>query len=119
MFETVRIPLLAPRVSVAYNDAEGVGGATFARRGPGFSGNRAWEIVARCQVRRDGPPAARSQGSSPGQGEPLHNLHAVIRADAICRSFGSQDPAGEADHNLHVGILPRFERFTREATSSA
>ncbi len=86
----------------------------------GLSRNlRAWEMVsALLTVRDELPHGARVTGAVfMGQGEPLHNYDAVIRAAQIL-----SDPCGgriraEAISISTVGLLPAIRRYTAEGHS--
>ena len=119
LFETVRIPLLAPRFSVCVSSQAGCGLAcAFCETGRlGFLRNlEPWEIVDQVlQVKRDAPPDRPITGVVfQGQGEPLQNYDAVIRAAAILRDPSGLKIRGEAITISTVGLLPAIERFTRE-----
>jgi 23S rRNA (adenine2503-C2)-methyltransferase len=119
VFETVRIPLLAPRFSVCVSSQAGCGLAcTFCETGRlGLVRNlEPWEIVEQVlAVKRDAPPERPVTGVVfQGQGEPLQNYDAVIRAAAIMRDPSGLKIRGEAITISTVGLLPAIERYTRE-----
>ena len=85
LFETVRIPLHRPRFSVCVSSQAGCGlGCVFCETGRlGFTRNlEPWEIVEQVlAVKRDAPSDRPVTGCVfQGQGEPLQNYDAVIRA---------------------------------------
>ena len=119
VFETVRIPLLAPKFSVCVSSQAGCGlGCSFCETGRlGFARNlEPWEIVEQVlAVKGD------AQGARPvtgvvfqGQGEPLQNYDAVIRAATIMRDPSGLRIRGEAITISTVGLLPAIERYTDE-----
>ena len=118
-FESVRIPLLKPRYSVCVSSQAGCGlGCTFCETGRlGFVRNlEPWEIVEQVlAVKRDGPADRPITGVVfQGQGEPLQNYDAVIRAATILRDPSGLKIRGEAITISTVGLLPAIERYTRE-----
>jgi 23S rRNA (adenine2503-C2)-methyltransferase len=119
VFETVRIPLLAPRFSVCVSSQAGCGlGCTFCETGRlGLTRNlEPWEIVDQVlAVKRDAPPDRPVTGVVfQGQGEPLQNYDAVIRAASIMRDPSGLKIRGEAITISTVGLLPAIERYTSE-----
>jgi len=119
MFESVRIPLLLPRFSVCVSSQAGCGlGCTFCETGRlGFTRNlEPWEIVEQVlAVKRDAPPGRPVTGVVfQGQGEPLQNYDAVMRAAAILRDPSGLKIRGEAITISTVGLLPAILRYTRE-----
>jgi 23S rRNA (adenine2503-C2)-methyltransferase len=119
VFETVRIPLLAPRYSVCVSSQAGCGlGCAFCETGRlGFARNlEPWEIVEQVlAVKRDAPPDRPVTGCVfQGQGEPLQNYDAVIRAASIMRDPSGLKIRGEAITISTVGLLPAIERYTSE-----
>jgi len=119
LLETVRIPLLAPRFSVCVSSQAGCGlGCTFCETGRlGFTRNlEPWEIVDQVlAVKRDAPAERPITGVVfQGQGEPLQNYDAVIRAATILRDPSGLKIRGEAITISTVGLLPAIERYTRE-----
>lgn len=118
MFETVRIPLLKPRWSVCVSSQSGCGlGCSFCATGRlGLHRNlEPWEIVEQVlTVRRDAPERPVSGVVFQGQGEPLQNYDAVLRAAAILRDPNGLRIRGEAITISTVGLLPAIERFTDE-----
>jgi len=118
-FETVRIPLLAPRFSVCVSSQAGCGlGCTFCETGRlGFKRNlEPWEIVEQVlAVKRDESSLRPITGVVfQGQGEPLQNYDAVIRAAAIFRDPSGLKIRGESITISTVGLLPAIERYTDE-----
>ena len=119
LFETVRIPLLAPRFSVCVSSQAGCGlGCAFCETGRlGFNRNlEPWEIVEQVlAVKRDALFDRPVTGVVfQGQGEPLQNYDAVIRAALILRDPSGLKIRGEAITISTVGPLPAIERFTSE-----
>jgi 23S rRNA (adenine2503-C2)-methyltransferase len=119
LFETVRIPLLAPRFSVCVSSQAGCGlGCAFCETGRlGFGRNlEPWEIVEQVlAVKRDAPAARPITGVVfQGQGEPFQNYDAVIRAATILRDPSGLKIRGEAITISTVGMLPAIERYTDE-----
>jgi 23S rRNA (adenine2503-C2)-methyltransferase len=119
VFETVRIPLLRPRFSVCVSSQAGCGLAcAFCETGRlGMTRNlEPWEIVEQVlAVRRDTQAARPVTGVVfQGQGEPLQNYDAVIRAVAILRDPSGCRIRGESITISTVGLLPAIERFTEE-----
>jgi len=119
VFETVRIPLLAPRFSVCVSSQAGCGlGCTFCETGRlGLVRNlEPWEIVEQVlAVKRDAPADRPVTGVVfQGQGEPFQNYDAVIRAATILRDPSGLRIRGEAITISTVGLLPAIERYTRE-----
>jgi len=119
LFETVRIPLLAPRFSVCVSSQAGCGlGCVFCETGRlGLARNlEPWEIVDQVlAVKQDAPPGRPVTGVVfQGQGEPFANYDAVIRAASIMRDPSGLKIRGEAITISTVGLLPAIERYTRE-----
>ncbi len=117
-FETVRIPLERPRFSVCVSSQAGCGlGCAFCQTGSlGLTRNlEAWEIVEQVlAVKRDAPERPVTGVVFQGQGEPLQNYDAVMRAAAILRDPNGLRIRGEAITISTVGLLPALERFTEE-----
>ena len=118
-FEAVRIPLLKPRYSVCVSSQAGCGlGCAFCETGRlGFQRNlEPWEMVEQVlEVKRDArSPRPISGVVFQGQGEPLQNYDAVIRAATILRDPSGLKIRGEAITISTVGLLPAIERYTRE-----
>jgi 23S rRNA (adenine2503-C2)-methyltransferase len=118
LFESVRIPLLAPRYSVCVSSQAGCGlGCVFCETGRlGFARNlEPWEMVEQVlAVRRESIDRPVTGVVFQGQGEPLQNYDAVIRAAEILRDPSGLKIRGEAITISTVGLLPAIERFTRE-----
>ena len=117
--ETVRIPLERPRYSVCVSSQAGCGLAcVFCETGRlGLRRHlEPWEIVDQVlAVKRDAPPQRPVTGVVfQGQGEPLQNYDAVIRAAAILRDPNGARIRGESITISTVGLLPAIERFTDE-----
>lgn len=117
--ESVRIPLHRPRFSVCVSSQAGCGlGCAFCETGRlGFVRNlEPWEIVEQVlAVKRDAPPERPITGVVfQGQGEPLQNYDAVIRAATILRDPSGLKIRGEAITISTVGLLPAIERYTDE-----
>jgi 23S rRNA (adenine2503-C2)-methyltransferase len=119
LFEAVRIPLLAPRFSVCVSSQAGCGlGCAFCETGRlGLTRNlEPWEIVEQVlAIKRDAPSGRPVTGVVfQGQGEPLQNYDAVIRAALILRDPSGLKIRGEAITISTVGLLPAIERFADE-----
>ena len=119
LVETVRIPLERPRFSVCVSSQAGCGlGCAFCETGRlGFTRHlEAWEIVDQViAVKRDAPADRPVTGVVfQGQGEPLQNYDAVLRAAAILRDPNGLRIRGEAITISTVGLLPAIERYTAE-----
>ncbi len=117
-FEAVRIPLERPRFSVCVSSQAGCAfGCRFCETGRmGFRRSlEPWEMVEQVlTVRRESPERPLTGVVFQGQGEPLHNYDAVLRAARIL-----SDPSGGrigADRITisTVGLLPQIERYTDE-----
>ena len=117
LVETVRIPLLAPRFSICVSSQAGCGlGCAFCETGRlGFGRNlEPWEIVDQVlRVKREATLPVTGVVFQ-GQGEPLQNYDAVIRAAAILRDPSGLKIRGEAITISTVGLLPAIERYTTE-----
>ena len=77
---------------------------------------KAWEMLAAWMTVRDELPAgSRVSGAVfMGQGEPLHNYDAVIRAaEVLCNPCGGRI-AGKAISISTVGLVPRIHQYARE-----
>jgi 23S rRNA (adenine2503-C2)-methyltransferase len=119
LIETVRIPLERPRFSVCVSSQAGCGlGCAFCETGRmGLSRNlEAWEIVDQVlAVKNDAPAGKPVTGVVfQGQGEPLQNYDAVVRAASILRDPNGLRIRGEAITISTVGLLPAIERFVDE-----
>lgn len=118
LVETVRIPLERPRYSVCVSSQAGCGLAcAFCETGRlGFTRHlAAWEIVEQVvAVRRDSPDRPVTGVVFQGQGEPLQNYDAVLRAAEILRDPNGLRIRGESITVSTVGLLPAIERFADE-----
>jgi 23S rRNA (adenine2503-C2)-methyltransferase len=118
VFETVRIPLEKPRWSVCVSSQAGCGlGCAFCATGRlGLARNlEAWEIVEQVlAVRRRSPERPVSGVVFQGQGEPLHNYDAVMRAAAILRDPNGLRIRGEAITISTVGLVSAIDRYADE-----
>jgi len=119
LFETVRIPLERPRFSVCVSSQAGCGlGCAFCATGrEGLTRSlEAWEIVEQVLTVKRLAPAGRPVTGVvfQGQGEPLQNYDAVMRAAAILRDPNGLRIRGEAITIATVGLLSAIERFTAE-----
>jgi 23S rRNA (adenine2503-C2)-methyltransferase len=118
-FETVRIPLLAPRFSVCVSSQAGCAlGCAFCRTGRlGLTRNlEAWEIVDQViAIRREAGADRPVTGVVfQGQGEPLQNYDAVMQAASVLRDPNGLRIRGESITISTVGLLPAMERFVDE-----
>ncbi|MBM4398402.1 MAG: radical SAM protein, partial [Deltaproteobacteria bacterium] len=116
--EAVRIPLEAPgRFSVCLSSQVGCAmRCAFCATGRlGFSRDlAAWEMVAAFCAVRDEAPGRVSGAVFMGQGEPLDNLDAVLRAARVlCDPCGGRIKA-EAVSISTVGIVPAIRRYAAE-----
>lgn len=118
LFEAVRIPLHRPRFSVCVSSQAGCAlGCAFCETGRlGLTRNlEPWEIVEQVlAVKRETSERPITGVVFQGQGEPLANYDAVIRAAAILRDPSGLRIRGEAITISTVGLLPAIERVTRE-----
>jgi 23S rRNA (adenine2503-C2)-methyltransferase len=118
VFETVRIPLQAPRWSVCVSSQVGCAMACgFCETGRlGLSRNlEAWEMVEQVlTVRREGPERPVTGVVFQGQGEPFQNYDNVMRAAAVLRHPCGARVGGDRITISTVGVLPMIERFTEE-----
>jgi 23S rRNA (adenine2503-C2)-methyltransferase len=118
LFEAVRIPLHRPRFSVCVSSQAGCGLAcAFCETGRlGLARNlEPWEIVEQVlAVKREAADRPVTGVVFQGQGEPLANYDAVIRAATILRDPSGLRIRGEAITISTVGLLPGIERLTRE-----
>ena len=117
-FETVRIPLAAPRWSACVSSQAGCAlGCAFCvtgRRGL-IRHLEPWEIVEQVlTVRRDGPERPLTGVVFQGQGEPLHAYDQVIRAAEILRHPAGGRLSGDRMTISTVGLLPQLERYVEE-----
>lgn len=116
--EAVRIPLeVEGRFTVCLSSQAGCAmGCTFCATGRlGLARSlEPWEIVAQFVAVRDEAPGVVTGAVFQGQGEPLHNYDAVIKAARILA-----DPCGgriqaKAITISTVGLVPSIMRYTRE-----
>ena len=116
--ETVRIPLERPRWSVCVSSQAGCAlGCAFCETGRlGLERNlEAWEIVEQVlTVRRESPERPVTGVVFQGQGEPLQNYDAVIRAAGILRDPCGMRIRGDRITISTVGLPPLIERYTDE-----
>ena len=116
--EAVRIPLDAPgRFTVCLSSQAGCAMAcTFCATGRlGLTRNlEPWEIVAQFVAIRDEAPGTVTGAVFQGQGEPLHNYNAVIRAAQILSHPCGGRIAAKAITISTVGLVPAIRRYTRE-----
>lgn len=118
VFEAVRIPLHAPgRYSVCLSSQAGCA-MRCAFCATGRLGLRrhldAWEMVAALKRVRDEAPGRVTGAVFQGQGEPLHNYDAVMRAARVlCDPCGAHI-AAKAITISTVGLVPQIRRYTRE-----
>ncbi len=117
-FEAVRIPLERPRFSVCVSSQAGCALAcAFCETGRlGFERNlEAWEIVEQVlTIRRESPERPVTGVVFQGQGEPLQNYDAVLRAAAVLRDPCGGRIGGDRITISTVGLLPMIERYTDE-----
>lgn len=116
--EAVRIPLHRPgRFSVCLSSQVGCAmRCGFCATGRlGLTRNlEAWEILATFVAVRDEAPGRVSGAVFQGQGEPLHNYDAVIRAAGRLRDPCGGSISGDAITISTVGLVPQIRRFTAE-----
>jgi 23S rRNA (adenine2503-C2)-methyltransferase len=116
--EAVRIPLEVPgRFTVCISSQAGCAmGCTFCATGRmGLIRNlEPWEIVAQWIAVRDEAPGVVTGALFQGQGEPLHNYAAVMRAaEILSHPCGGRIAAKNITIST-VGLVPQIVRFTRE-----
>jgi 23S rRNA (adenine2503-C2)-methyltransferase len=118
VFEAVRIPLERPRWSVCVSSQAGCGlGCAFCETGRlGLDRNlEAWEIVEQVlAVKRDSPDRPVTGVVFQGQGEPLQNYDAVLRAASVFRDPNGLRIRGESITISTVGLPPAIDRYTDE-----
>jgi len=118
LFETVRIPLERPRYSVCVSSQAGCALAcAFCETGRlGLTRNlEAWEMVEQVLVvRREARDRPVTGVVFQGQGEPLQNYDAVLRAAAILRHPAGARLGADRITISTVGLLPALERYTEE-----
>jgi len=116
--EAVRIPLEMPgRFSVCVSSQVGCAmGCRFCATGRLGFGRQlaAWEIVAQVLAVRAEVPGRVTSVVFQGQGEPLHNYDAVMRAAAILSHPCGARVSGRAITVSTVGMVPGIARMTRE-----
>ncbi|MCX4245018.1 radical SAM protein [Paraliomyxa miuraensis] len=118
VFEAVRIPLHAPgRFSVCLSSQAGCA-MRCAFCATGRLGLRrhldAWEMVATLELLRNEAPGRVTGAVFQGQGEPLHNYDAVMKAARVlCDPCGAH-VAAKAITVSTVGLVPQIRRFTAE-----
>lgn len=117
-FEAVRIPLERPRFSVCISSQVGCALAcAFCETGRlGFARNlEPWEMVEQVlTVRRESPERPVTGAVFQGQGEPLLNYDAVIRAAAIlCDPCGLRIGSDRITISTS-GLPPAIERYAEE-----
>jgi 23S rRNA (adenine2503-C2)-methyltransferase len=117
-FEAVRIPLDRPRWSACVSSQAGCALAcAFCETGRlGLARNlEPWEIVEQVlTIRREAPERPLWSVVFQGQGEPLHNYEAVMRAAAILRDPCAGWIRGDRMTISTVGLLPEMRRYTDE-----
>ncbi len=115
LFEAVRIPLHRPRWSVCVSSQAGCGmGCAFCAtaRLAQRRNLEAWEILDQVlTVRREGPERPVTSVVFQGQGEPLHNLAAVLRAAERLRCPAGLRIRGENVTISTVGLLPELREL--------
>lgn len=116
--EAVRIPLHTPgRFTVCLSSQVGCAmRCGFCATGRlGLARNlAAWEIAAAFVAVRDEAPGRVSGAVFQGQGEPMHNYDAVIRAAHRLRDPCGGSIAGDAITISTVGLVPQIRRYTAE-----
>lgn len=118
VFEAVRIPLHLPgRFSVCLSSQVGCamrcGFCATGRLGLGRH-LEAWEMVATLERVRDEAPGRVTGAVFQGQGEPLHNYDAVMRAARVMSDPCGAQVAAKAITISTVGLVPQIRRYTRE-----
>ncbi|HXH41090.1 MAG TPA: radical SAM protein [Thermoanaerobaculia bacterium] len=116
--EAVRIPLEAEgKFTICISSQAGCGmGCTFCATGRlGLIRNlEPWEIVAQWIAVRDEAPGTVTGALFQGQGEPLHNYAAVMRAaEILAHPCGGRIAAKNITIST-VGLVPQILRFARE-----
>src|SRR5512141_2288926 len=116
--EAVRIPLEVPgRFTVCLSTQAGCAmGCTFCATGRlGLIRNlEPWEIVAQFVAVRDEAPGTVTGAVFQGQGEPLHNYDAVMRAAEILSHPCGGRIAAKSITISTVGLVPRILQLARE-----
>jgi 23S rRNA (adenine2503-C2)-methyltransferase len=118
LVEAVRIPLEVPgRFTVCLSSQAGCAmGCDFCATGRlGLARSlEPWEMVAQWVAVRDEAPGRVTGAVFQGQGEPLHNYAAVMRAAEILAHPCGGRIAAKAITISTVGLVPAIERFARE-----
>jgi 23S rRNA (adenine2503-C2)-methyltransferase len=115
--EAVRIPLLSGTFTICVSTQAGCAmGCTFCATGRlGLARHlEAWEIVAQFVAVRGEAPGDVTGAVFQGQGEPLHNYDAVMRAAEILAHPCGGRIAAKAITISTVGLVPAILRFARE-----
>ena len=114
--EAVRIPLLDGFTVCVSTQAGCAMGCDFCATGRlGFARHlEAWEIVAQFIAVRDEAPGEVTGAVFQGQGEPLHNYDAVMRAAEILAHPCGGRISAKAITISTVGLVPAIHRFARE-----
>jgi 23S rRNA (adenine2503-C2)-methyltransferase len=115
--EAVRIPLLNGTFTICVSTQAGCAmGCTFCATGRlGLARHlEAWEIVAQFVAVRGEAPGQVTGAVFQGQGEPLHNYDAVLRAAEILAHPCGGRIAAKAITISTVGLVPAIFRFARE-----
>ena len=116
--EAVRIPLEKEGTfTVCLSSQAGCAmGCTFCATGRmGLARNlEPWEIVAQFLAVRDEAPGVVTGAVFQGQGEPLHNYDAVVRAGQILAHPCGGRIAARAITISTVGLVPGVERYARD-----
>jgi 23S rRNA (adenine2503-C2)-methyltransferase len=117
-FEAVRIPLDVPRWSACISSQVGCALAcAFCQTGKmGLTRNlEPWEMVDQVlTIRREAPERPLTGVVFQGQGEPLHNYDAVIRAAEVLRDPCGGRIRGDRMTISTAGLLPAMERYAEE-----
>ena len=117
-FEAVRIPLEQPRWSACISSQVGCALAcAFCQTGKmGLTRNlEPWEMVDQVlTIRREAPERPLTGVVFQGQGEPLHNYDAVIRAAEVLRDPCGGRIRGDRMTISTAGLLPAMERYADE-----
>jgi 23S rRNA (adenine2503-C2)-methyltransferase len=116
--EAVRIPLeVAGRFTVCLSSQAGCAmGCTFCATGRlGLTRHlEPWEMVGQFLAVRQEAPGVVSGAVFQGQGEPLHNYEAVMRAAEILAHPCGGRISAKAITISTVGLVPSIHRFARE-----
>jgi len=116
--EAVRIPLeIEGRFTICLSSQAGCAmGCTFCATGRlGLTRSlEPWEIVAQFMAIRDETAGTITGAVFQGQGEPLHNYAAVIRAAEILSHPCGGRITSKAITISTVGLVPAIERYARE-----